>query len=359
MLNDVSTTARSWTRRNPAVRSVLIPFAWVLSAVLITIAVVVIAGPKPNPIIAFSYLIAILASAWWGGYFAGIIACLLCYLLVPFLLLPDFSNRPFEYARFGLSVVIALLVSRIAAIRREEERKLRIANEELERKIQQRTEELAREKDRYQALANHLMKLQESERLHLSRELHDSLGQELTALRYSLERLGQRLPAEHVTIVQEVVASAGKITGDVRDIAARLRPPILEHLTLPESIEWLLNQWQQRTAIVCTLDIDFEMPELSDNVKLAVFRMCQEALTNIARHAGASRVAVSLHYDAGLQFTVADNGIGFDTALPSRNLGLLGMRERAQGISGTLDIRSSPGNGTSIQLTVPALPISS
>jgi signal transduction histidine kinase len=339
-------------KKHPSIRTVVVPIATVGLAVLVTIVVVSVMGAGPRPLIAFSYLTAILVSAWYGGYTAGIISCLLCFAL-PLLVVPNYSFRPPEVTRFGLTIVISLLVSRIASIREKTEAALRTSNEQLERTVRERTEELAEERSRYQALANHLIKLQESERLHLSRELHDSLGQELTCIRYSLQQLGKSLSAEQAGAVQQVMETVGKLSGEVREISYRLRPPILEHFTLPEALEWLVSQWSGRTNISCSIHIGPDFPEVNDSIKLAVFRVSQEALTNIARHSQATHVSIALEHADRATLRIVDNGRGFDMNHRSRHLGLLGMHERAEGIGAHLDISSVPGTGTTIGLTLP------
>jgi signal transduction histidine kinase len=150
-------------------------------------------------------------------------------------------------------------------------------------------------------------------------------------------------------------ASIDKLIAKLRDIAAHLRPPVLDHLALPDAIEWLTEDFGERTGIASTARVQHAFPPVSDDVKLAVFRVCQEALTNVQRHSKATSVSVSLARRNGqLLVTIEDNGVGFASgASTSGSLGLLGMRERAESLGGSLAVESEPGEGTSILLTTP------
>jgi signal transduction histidine kinase len=138
----------------------------------------------------------------------------------------------------------------------------------------------------------------------------------------------------------------------LREVAAHLRPPILDHLSLPDALEWLLEQHMERTGQQCEAQIEPVAIAVTDEIKMAVFRICQEALTNITRHAHASQVMVTLRCSGPLMLHIKDNGVGFDTARGSTNLGLLGMRERAEAIGGKLQIQSTVGSGTEVMLTI-------
>lgn len=213
---------------------------------------------------------------------------------------------------------------------------------------------VAAERDRYQALAGRMREVQEQERLHLSREIHDALGQELTGLKFRLQQMTGTAGALAPEL-GSATASIDKLIAKLRDIAAHLRPPVLDHLALPDAIEWLSEDFGERTGIICTARVQHTLPTVPDDVKLAVFRVCQEALTNVQRHSKASEVSVSLSRQNGnMMITIEDNGSGFVQDLnASGSLGLLGMRERAESMGGSLVVESSPGEGTRIYLTTP------
>jgi two-component system sensor histidine kinase UhpB len=211
-------------------------------------------------------------------------------------------------------------------------------------------EELAQEHERYRALAAHLLQLQDRERLHLSREIHDTFGQELTGVKFQLQALASSTAADGR--IGPMLTALDEVMRKLREVAAHLRPPILDHLSLPDALEWLLEQHGERTGLHCEVQIDSFEIAADDEIKMAVFRICQEALTNITRHAHASRVMVSLRCRGALTLKIKDNGVGFDTAKGSTNLGLLGMRERAEAVRGNLQIQSALGSGTEVTLSI-------
>jgi signal transduction histidine kinase len=210
------------------------------------------------------------------------------------------------------------------------------------------------ERDRYQALVGRIRDAQEQDRLHLSREIHDALGQELTGLKFRL----QQMKGSSGVLAEEfssATASIDKLISKLRDIAAHLRPPVLDHLALPDALEWLAEDFGERAGIVCTAHVQHSLPSVADDIKLAVFRVCQEALTNVQRHSGATEASVRLASRNGdMVVTIEDNGVGFGGGLnTSGSLGLLGMRERAQSMGGSLTVESAPGEGTRIHLVAP------
>lgn len=323
----------------------------VVLATLFTIVVVLTRGFRPQPIIPFGFLLAILASAWWGGYGPGLLTSILCYSAVPYLLIPNFQIANIDATRLTLTILVSLLVSRIAAARRESEQNLLTANKLLEQKVAERTADLLHERDRYHALASHLLRVQETERRHLSREIHDSLGQELSSIKFQLQRVSKQSGEENATLLRETMSGVDHLVVKLREIAANLRPPILDHLSLSDSLQWLVDVSRDRTGLDCAAEIEEALPLVSDDIKLAIFRICQEALTNAIRHGNATRIALNLRQkDGDIVLSVKDDGCGFDTSHTSTHLGLLGMTERADSIGADLKIDSAPGLGTKITL---------
>lgn len=142
----------------------------------------------------------------------------------------------------------------------------------------------------------------------------------------------------------------------VRDLSSRLRPSVLDDLGLREAIEWQANEFGQRYGADCVLDLGDGDDIVDAQVSLSVFRIFQEALTNIARHANAAMVRITLHQDAGgLKLLVEDDGIGIEavTAASGDSLGLLGMRERAASIGGFVSVRPADAGGTNVEVRVP------
>jgi len=196
---------------------------------------------------------------------------------------------------------------------------------------------------------------------HIAREVHDELGQLLTALRMDMSLLEMRFGALDPTLLTQVSGSKDLIDraiGAVRRVAANLRPPELD-LGLVQAIEYLCHEFAKHHNTACELKVTTPDIALDDARAVVVFRILQESLTNVARYAQASDVVITLGLDAhelGLQ--VRDNGRGFDMAAVAarHTLGLLGMRERALALSGHLDIISAPGQGTVVSLRIPVDP---
>ncbi len=203
----------------------------------------------------------------------------------------------------------------------------------------------------------------EEERTRIARELHDELGQLLTGLKFDVSWLtGEitRMPGNPtVAVANKLQAMAGLIElsiKSIQQIASELRPPALDHFGLAEAIEWEAAMFEQRTGIRCRLAAKRPSHELASERAMTVFRIFQEALTNVARHAGAGAVRVSLRETRReLVLEIRDNGRGVDPEALSRpsSTGLLGMQERARLLGGSLAIAGERGRGTRIVLRVP------
>lgn len=220
-------------------------------------------------------------------------------------------------------------------------------------------EALCRSRQRLRALGAHHERLVEEERAHIAREIHDELGQYLTTLRLDAAMLEMSLAQDNPRLAQRLNGMKGLIDEtiqSVRRVASTLRPTALD-LGLDSGIEWLVDDFQERNTISCALRLDERgLPEVDDARATLVFRILQEALTNVVRHAEARTVQVSVDLHAGaLRLQVHDDGRGFDPcALRERKtFGLLGMHERAMVFGGSLHIDSAPGRGTTVRLEVP------
>ncbi|MEM8557919.1 MAG: ATP-binding protein [Bacteroidota bacterium] len=219
-------------------------------------------------------------------------------------------------------------------------------------------EELQRSRTALRELAAHLQSVREQERRRISREVHDVLGQALTALRLNVGWLAQRLPDEPP--IAKRVATTEALIDDtikhVRQIAAQLRPGVLDDFGLVSAMEWYTEQFTAQAEIPVIFEAapDVDETEIAGEVATALFRILQEALTNVARHAQATRVTVALDLDQDrLCLRVRDDGVGMDPQRQTRTLGLLGMRERALILDGTVEITSAPGRGTTLAAEVP------
>ena len=195
----------------------------------------------------------------------------------------------------------------------------------------------------------------EAERLRLAREFHDELGQILTGARMRLQRVSRSLDPEHAAPLTEIEAMLASAYQSAKNIAATLRPPVL-NLGLASAIEWLVERSFDQGQMRVTLSLREPNPPLDEAASIALFRIAQESLTNIVKYAQAKSVHVSLRTDAHSQvLVIADDGIGFEPGAvdPRTHFGLAGMRERLWPLQGELDIDSAPGEGTRLTVTLP------
>lgn len=231
--------------------------------------------------------------------------------------------------------------------------------------LEDRTRDLHRTVDSLRALAARLESVREEERTRISRELHDELGQTLTGIRMDLERLDERVtrtamdPAAADGFRDKIAAARRLVdaaTETARRVSRHLRPSVLDVLGFRAAVEWQLEEFRSRTGLSVELVAEPDVPDLPEASGVTLFRILQEALTNVMRHAGASELTVRLGYEEGaIVLEIMDNGRGFDADSRSRppSLGLLGMRERAAGVGGVLQVTSAAGKGTTIHVSIP------
>jgi signal transduction histidine kinase len=222
------------------------------------------------------------------------------------------------------------------------------------------SEKMALQREQFQALAERLRRAREEERTRVSRDLHDQIGQILTAIKLDLTWMTRRLPKANDEFRDRLKGTIGLINDGVRSvrkICTGLRPGVLDDLGLAAAIEWQANEFASRTGIHCDISVPTADVVLDGDPATEFFRIFQECLTNVMRHAEAKSVRVSLREEHGdLVLVVADDGKGFCESEASNSLGFLGMKERAQVCGGTIQIVSSPGNGTTVTLRVPMQP---
>ncbi len=247
----------------------------------------------------------------------------------------------------------------------------------LETQVHERTSELERtngllqaeinERKRTEQARQHLLQqlvtAQEEERSRIARELHDQMGQSVAALMLAIKALHDQVGdtsdlQAHVVALRSLGSQLGQ---DVRTLAVQLRPPALDHFGLLPTLHSYIEQWSVQASIVVDIyTTGLDHVRLPEMIEITVFRMVQEALTNIMRHAHARRVGVIMHRRTdSLQLIVEDDGVGFDIDLErqrpvaERRLGLMGMEERVMQLGGTLTIESSHGNGTTVFVALP------
>lgn len=227
------------------------------------------------------------------------------------------------------------------------------------RERQHAEEELKHSYLQIRKLASHLQNIREEERASMAREIHDELGQQLTALKLDIAWLIIKMKNAEAPIVEkmtgmEKLLSTALLT--VKKLASELHPALLDKLGLIEAIRWQSKEFEKRTGIKITLEMPEELEGISSKTNIALFRIYQEALTNVARHSGATNVCCTLKkQNDDLYFTITDDGKGFDVTLTEQrhSLGLLGMRERSVMIGGKYQITSEPGKGTKVEATLP------
>ncbi|ALM87055.1 hypothetical protein ASB57_17535 [Bordetella sp. N] len=208
-------------------------------------------------------------------------------------------------------------------------------------------------------LSTAIQNIREEEKTHIARELHDDLGQSLTAMKMGLSLLEGMLPADATsarTQTASLHALINATVGSVRRIASNLRPVMLDDLGLFAAVEWLAQDFSERYAISTDVQTTGEQIELGHELTTAIFRIVQEAFTNTARHAGATRITLRLDCDPQhCRIDIRDNGVGATATQMAKteSFGLLGIRERVRLLGGTLALNSEPGQGFHLVAVVP------
>lgn len=219
--------------------------------------------------------------------------------------------------------------------------------------------ELIKSQDEFRSLSEYLVTVRETERTNIAREIHDVLGQSLTALKMDLFWLMKRIGREQKELHDKTNSMSeliNSIIETVRRISSDLRPGILDDLGLSPAIEWQAEEFSKRTGIECDVDCMVNGLNLDEKISVALFRIFQESLTNIMRHAQATKVNIIVRYENGqIELKVEDNGIGInkDAIKNSRSFGLIGIRERAFSCGGEAVISPNSDSGTTVQVKVP------
>lgn len=328
------------------------------------------------------YLVPLLISFLSTGTTFPLAVASVCSILtiVGLFLSPDTFNIPLWVTlsnRLFSLVIIWTPVLFFQQRRRHEEQLTRI-NEELEQRVQDRTKDLASvnqalvaevsermhtermldaSRHELRSLAAELLRVQEEERRRISRDLHDDINQRLALLAVELESLDRPLPMtpqERGRVVRSLQDRVAELSEDVRRLAYQLHPSILDDLGLPIALQRLVDDFTTRTGMNGQFVNRGVSKALPQDVATCLYRIAQESLRNIARHARASTMTVELSRKQDmLTIVITDDGVGFDPDLVRSGLGLLSMKERIALVSGSLDIASTPGKGTHVCVRVP------
>ena len=272
-------------------------------------------------------------SSMFRGYEAGAVD----YMVKP--ILP-------EVLKFKISIFVELYNKNVALTREIAERR-------------RAEEHLRSSEENLRALAGRLQSVREEESTRIAREIHDELGQALTGLKMDLTWVAKKLPPDQKILAAKTESMFNLIDGtiqSVRKIATRLRPEVLDELGLGPAIEWQAREFQKRSGIRCRLSLPAAGLVLDRERSTAAFRIFQELLTNVARHASATRIDVAMRVDQGvLVLEVEDNGKGIDdpARFSAKSLGILGMRERALPFGGSIEIGAARDRGTRVKVSIP------
>jgi signal transduction histidine kinase len=276
---------------------------------------------------------------------------------------------PVQFWRTVMASLVAIFTVRALRVF-ERERQRRI--EELNQARLEAQQRLAKEIAEREALRRELLRqavwAQEEERRHIARELHDEAGQALTALHWELTALEEALPAHHPhDEIRERIEALRQLTErvmeDLRQLTTRLRPAVLDELGLVAALISYADECSARYPFTVDVEVTGPRRRLPSEIETTLYRIAQEALTNVAKHARASRAHIHLHFgDSEVRLTVSDDGVGMDVeqaqraAACGKGWGLAGICERVQLVGGQLDLRSSPGSGTDLTVQVPIPP---
>lgn len=252
------------------------------------------------------------------------------------------------FLAFGMYVLQSLRLARSFTTQQQE---LQHERDQLGKLVDQRTTELSE-------LTTHLQNVQEQEREHLARELHDELGALLTAAKLDVSRIRSKLDTDTKAVYERLQHLTTTLNAGIalkRRIIEDLRPSTLSKLGLNPALEILLREFGERSGIAMHASLD--PVSMGVDTDLAIYRLVQESLTNAAKYAKASEITVTLHqYPRHVEITVSDNGVGFDvTQREGASHGLQGMRHRMTARQGTFQVHSTPGQGTRIEATLPRL----
>lgn len=316
--------------------------AVVIAALLLTFAVWFLVKPLGSPL----FLGAIMLATWLFGFRAGVFATVISGVCVDFFFITprfEFAVTAADISRLMVFVVEGMMLCWLIDGRK-------IAAEKAEDSEHQLRE-----------LSLHQQTLREAEQKRIALEIHDELGQSLTGIKLDVHWLNKQIKesdgtaSKLATKTDELMKTIDSTISTVRRIATDLRPSVLDDFGLVAALEWQAREFEKRTEIPCLFQTNIENIDLDSETATAIFRIFQETLTNIIKHAKASSVKVNFQArENQISLRVEDDGVSFDPnqAKAKKSLGILGMRERARTIGGELEISNDSGRGTIIELKI-------
>jgi signal transduction histidine kinase len=318
---------------------------------------------------------AVVFATWYCGPGPAILTTLISALGVWYWFLPPAHSFRMQNPKTDIPGMLGFLIfsgfiiafgeahRRSLAKSKTAEEELRQLHRDLERKVEERTADLNTANESLRELSSRLQQMRDEERRRIARELHDGLGQLLAALTMNLaivQAQTNRLDSDGARAISENAAIVHQISDEIRTLSHLLHPPLLDVAGLASALRWYVDGFSERSKIEVKLDIPQEFGRLSDEMEIAIFRMVQECLTNIHRHAGGTAAEIRVHQeDHRIVVEVQDEGKGIPpekqlelNSSGQTGVGFRGMRERLHQLGGTLEIRSD-GTGTAVSAILP------
>jgi len=270
------------------------------------------------------------------------------------------TSIPIQVVRAAMSILITVaLIRAIQVVDRERENQLLTAKQERLDALEQIHQDLIQRETMRRELLRHTVQAQEEERSRIARELHDETAQLLTAINLNLATLHEALPrrAELTELINRLNTLSRQMSLGIYRMVHDLRPAQLDDLGLVSALQYLADQVKERMKLVALLEVQGQRQRLDPLIETVIFRVAQESLTNIFRHAKTDEAYMRLIFDPGeINFSVEDKGVGFEPnkrMIPPHGWGLEGMRERVEAVGGQFKVESAPGRGTLISVVVP------
>lgn len=353
-------------------KNIRLKFAYIFIAILLVFIMGVLDFLTGYEI-SFSifYLIPISFLVWYSNKIYGILLAFLSmavWLTVDYLSIRSYSSDIIylwnALVRLGFFMTVVYLISIIKKVNQKLEEKVESRTKDLTEEVYERKkaqDELSVSTKKLKELTVRLQTIREEENTAIAREIHDELGQALTAIKIDVAWLGKRYSNDSILVegLMNVSNTIDDTIKSVRKISTRLRPRLLDELGLIPAIEWQVKDFQKRTGIECKMNLPEEELQLDKSISSPIFRIFQEAMTNIARHSKATEVDLDMNIDKNnnLNIIVKDDGIGLPENYLNKehSLGIVGMLERANSINGSLEIKQNIPKGTEVSVKVPLI----